>query len=657
MGYIIKYEDMYSLLWDFKRDMDHLKDTVDNYKSALDSYLNTSAMSGQTADAVYNYFQEVHYVFLDSIKQIAQAFLDNFAGYKAGYYSIDPSTKFVLDEDGIEATVAKLADIYEIFADESTKVNSAISDIDSIDGVEHYDAPGDQGIPTSHDNLNTKLTELDTNISDFESNTVTSIDNSIETLMALFIKSLESLFVPSQVEPNRYVAGTFGENPYAAAEIYMNELLQENHDSNIEILDAIWDQETELHKMAEDRKVMGIWKAVGGGVLIVVGALCIVATCGAGTPLVLGIAGGVAGGGTAIFGTVDLIEGGQDIYHGSTGDLETKSYNFVKDKIFRGNEKVYGIVEEVFSFAAGAMIPIGGAYKVGKLTWRSGGVIFGQEVLAEGAGHSGSYIAGKFTDNEKIKMLAGLSASILVGKAGTMADKRFNLSGLYPKPVNLKPSALNAVPDSRRPAVINTFSDAPDEFKTIINKLSKKLKVGDCPTYIQNGVLVEGVCHYDPVDDIIRMKKSYIDDEYADIFRHEYGHFADAKMGDLSSGNNFINALNSDISNIQMQQMLDDLVSSGAIDDICISDILSGSFNNDPRIINRYNNEGFPYYMHDNNYWNGTAGPAFAREKETFANLFSIFTGSGNSQSISFMEKFFPSTTSTFKDLIKKGRP
>ncbi len=61
--------------------------------------------------------------------------------------------------------------------------------------------------------------------------------------------------------------------------------------------------------------------------------------------------------------------------------------------------------------------------------------------------------------------------------------------------------------------------------------------------------------------------------------------------------------------------------------------------------------------MHSNDYWNGTAGPAFAREKETFANLFSIFTGSGNSQSISFMEKYFPSTTSTFKDLIKKGRP
>ena len=426
MGYKIKYEDMYSLLWSFNSDMNYLIETVDNYKSALDSYLNTSAMSGETADAVYSYFQEVHYVFLDSIKQIAQAFLDNFAGYKCGYYSIDLSTKFVLDEEGIEATKDKLADIYEIFTDESAKVNSAISDIDSIDGVEHYDAPGDQGIPTSHDNLNTKLTDLDTNISDFESTTVTSIDNSIETLMALFIKSLESLFVPSQVEPNRYVAGTFGENPYAAAEIYMNEILQENHDSNVEILNSIWENETELHELAEARKVQGIWKAVGGVALIVVGGACIFFSGGAATPIVIGA-------GTMLFGAADLAEGGQDIYHGSTGDLDTSSFNFIRDTVFDGNQTAYDIVEEVFSFAAGASIPICKAYKAGELTLRSGGVILGEEILAEGAGFGGSYLAGKYTDNPTLKLLAGVGASMLVGGAGTMVDKRFNLSGNFPK--------------------------------------------------------------------------------------------------------------------------------------------------------------------------------------------------------------------------------
>ncbi|SEL02706.1 T7SS effector LXG polymorphic toxin [Ruminococcus albus] len=514
MGYKIKYEDMYSLLWSFNSDMNYLIETVDNYKSALDSYLNTSAMSGETADAVYNYFQEVHYVFLDSIKQIAQAFLDNFAGYKAGYYSIDLSTKFVLDEEGIEATKDKLADIYEIFTDESAKVNSAISDIDSIDGVEHYDAPGDQGIPTSHDNLNTKLTDLDTNISDFESTTVTSIDNSIETLMALFIKSLESLFVPSQVEPNRYVAGTFGENPYAAAEIYMNEILQQNHDNNVEILNSIWENETELHELAEARKVQGIWKAVGGGVLIVVGVVCIVGTAGAATPIVVG--GWVAGGGTVAFGAADLIEGGQDIYHGSTGDLDTSSFNYIRDTVFMGNQKVYDITEEVFSFAAGAMCPIGAAQKAGTLTWRSGGVILGQEVLGEAAGYGGSYFAGQFTDNEKLKLLAGVGASILVGHAGDRIDTHFNLSGTH---VNV-PNAPDIDSNHIRPDLDSIAGDV-NEGGAILNSTHINASSSDVESYLRRGV---------DIPDHIKDRLSFLQNK-GDLITGSVGEFS---MSDVS---------------------------------------------------------------------------------------------------------------------------
>ena len=229
------------------------------------------------------------------------------------------------------------------------------------------------------------------------------------------------------------------------------------------------------------------------------------------------------------------------------------------------------------------------------------------------------------------------------------------------KSIDLKQDALDAVPDSRRDAVIDTFSDAPDEIKSVINDLSDELNVGDCRSYIHNGMLEEECCHYDPTDDIIRMETNMDDGEYAEVFRHEYGHFADAKMGDLSTGRDFVNALDSDISSIQnnpkgMQQMLDDLASSEAIDDRCISDILSGSFKNDPRILDRYYNEGADYYQHENSYWDGTAGPTYARERETFANLFSMYSGSGRNQSISFMEKYYPSTTSNFKGYFSNRR-
>ena len=191
-----------------------------------------------------------------------------------------------------------------------------------------------------------------------------------------------------------------------------------------------------------------------------------------------------------------------------------------------------------------------------------------------------------------------------------------------------------------------TFDSAPDGIKSKINDLSDELSVGDTRG--------NEACHYSPSDDIIRMNPNYDNGEYAEVFRHEYGHFADSKLGDLSTSNEFINAMNSDMDQFNnnpelKNQMLDDLSSNSAIDDRCISDILSGSFNNDTGIMDRYRSEGADYWRHSNDYWDGTNGPEFARDRETFANMFSIYSGQGRDDSIAFLEKYYPNTTKRFK--------
>ena len=684
--YNVKYEDMYKILWTFKQDMDYMIKKVDNYKSSLNSYLNTSAMSGKTSDAVNNYFKEVHYVFLETIKQIAQTFLDYVAAYKCCYYSIDTSTKFVLLEEGIGKSIIELSKIRKSFMEETQKVNSALNYIDSIAGVEHYEHPSDQGIPISHENLNTKLTKLDENIRIIESNTVTTLNNSIEPLMALFMKSLESLFVPRQVVPDTYVTGTFAQNQYTTDVMKKNKFFQEEHASKAKALDELWKKEKELHEAVEKEKTQGIWKVIGGLVLIGVGVACIVCTAGAATPIVVG--GVVAGSGTALFGSADLIEGGQDIDHSLTGDIDTKSFNYIRDTVFRGNQLAYNITEGLFSFVAGAMIPIGMAYKVGSLTWRSGGVIVGQEALATGAGYGGSYITGKVTDNETFKLLAGLGASIIVGKAGTMADKRFNFSGMH-KPdvlnrepvvmsnsvdyfkvkdrIDLNTDAFKAVPEARKECVEKTFSDAPDAIKSVINKLSSDdLKVEEY--YYEYPAFINGKWEklhnenrYDGGDNTIYMQSILDNDQFVKSFRHEYGHYVDTKLVKLSEGSEFAQALDTDISRINKEEMLNDLKSYEAIKDRYVSDILSGSFKNDQSIRDFYKQENADYHGHSDNYWDGKSETGRQgdikniREQETFANLFGIYSGSGNDNIILFMEKYYPSTTLTFKQSILKN--
>ena len=53
-------------------------------------------------------------------------------------------------------------------------------------------------------------------------------------------------------------------------------------------------------------------------------------TGGAATPIVADVAVAV-GSGTAVFGAADAIEGTQDIYYGSTGDIDSTAVNGIKD--------------------------------------------------------------------------------------------------------------------------------------------------------------------------------------------------------------------------------------------------------------------------------------------------------------------------------------
>lgn len=69
-------------------------------------------------------------------------------------------------------------------------------------------------------------------------------------------------------------------------------------------------------------------------------------TGGAAIPIVADVAVAV-GSGTAVFGAADAIEGTQDIYYGSTGDIDSTVVNGIR------------MTENAFAFAASAMIPIG----------------------------------------------------------------------------------------------------------------------------------------------------------------------------------------------------------------------------------------------------------------------------------------------------------
>lgn len=219
-------------------------------------------------------------------------------------------------------------------------------------------------------------------------------------------------------------------------------------------------------------------------------------------------------------------------------------------------------------------------------------------------------------------------------------------------------SSFNVVPIERRECVTQNFENAPEGIKNLVNDLNDELAVGDTQAYIDDyGRIAYGVCHYSPDSGSIFMNPEYDDEEYAEVFGHEYGHFVDDKLGDISSTSEFRTAMQEDMQKFLGQEgttlkseMLDDLASTDAIYDRAVSDILSGMFLNDEDIERRYMDEGVAYYSHSNEYWQN--GPDNAVGKEFFANAFRIYSDGTRSDSAEFIEKYFPNISAEVKDVL-----
>lgn len=211
-----------------------------------------------------------------------------------------------------------------------------------------------------------------------------------------------------------------------------------------------------------------------------------------------------------------------------------------------------------------------------------------------------------------------------------------------------------AVPVERQEAVYDAFKNAPDEIKTLVNQYARYLSVED----IKETDRVK-TCHYNLLDRVIRMESTLQDDEYAEIFSHEYGHFVDHNLDRPSNTQEFRDAMNKDLAQYDLstaegyenfKYMLDAVVNSDAAYDRAVSDILSAFFMNHPDIQQKFYDEAINSYGHSNEYW---AHPG-ARECEVFANIFSM-AAQGNTVSCEFIKAYFPNTWDQVMDILEGG--
>ena len=472
-GFQINYTDLSDLFWEYKRKIENLIENIDNCIERINMFTENAVFTGKTGDAVKSYLGEAHITILSGIKVTAQTLLDNMAAYKDGYRAIDSSTNFKLDEEAIQEFRKKLASNYEDTDEYTGKIRSALSEVSDISDV---GMPDSNGVFDIHEQMDSDLIKLVSNVNSYERENVVRLENSVELLLENLQSCLSKIGL-SQCAIESYETGSFITGKDAGTLNTGIKIFGDLHEKNKEAYDEIYETEQKIKDEAEKRKTQGIWRMVGGAVLIATGAACIVLTGGAAIPIVADVAVAV-GSGTAVFGAADAIEGTQDIYYGSTGDIDSTAVNGIKDDLFQGNEDAYYLTENAFAFASSAMIPIGTASKAGELTFRSGATIIAKEGISTAAGAGAQKVTTDLTGNQTAGMLVGMAASAATAKG---------LNGIEAGAKKLEKSKLGDV-GAGGGAVLNDVGDGAsvksginsyDEFSKAVSDIGTRSDLTD----------------------------------------------------------------------------------------------------------------------------------------------------------------------------------
>ena len=430
-GFQINYTDLSDLFWEYKRKIENLIENIDNCIEKINMFTENAVFTGKTGDAVKSYLGEAHITILSGIKVTAQTLLDNMAAYKDGYRAIDSSTNFKLDEEAIQEFRKKLASNYEDTDEYTGEIRSVLSEVSDISDV---GMPDSNGVFDIHEQMDSDLIKLVSNVNSYERENVVRLENSVELLLENLQSCLSKIGL-SQCAIESYETGSFITGKDAGTLNTGIKIFGDLHEKNKEAYDEIYETEQKIKDEAEKRKTQGIWRTVGGAVLIATGAACIVLTGGAATPIVADVAVAV-GSGTAVFGAADAIEGTQDIYYGSTGDIDSTAVNGIKDDLFKENEDAYYLTENAFAFAASAMIPIGQASTAGNLTFKSTATIVAKEGISMGAGAGAQKITTDVTGNDTAGMVAGMFASGVTAKGLNGIEAEANKLAKAPKGID-----------------------------------------------------------------------------------------------------------------------------------------------------------------------------------------------------------------------------
>lgn len=359
--YVIKYSAMiqlYLLMCSRINEWyNELSDWAGEYKKLLDM----ESFQGAGADSAKAYFQEVHSLVIYCLQQTLQVYQSRYLLYKDGYLNIDENIYTNIPQEALKDVQEKLREESGKLQDISDSIGSGVR---SVSDLIYLKNPSAFILKDTMDGVKKEIGEFDQKIEDYESSELSAVRGDMQGLIDSLRTTIQGYITNgtniASYSPGAVVGNTNILDLYQRAMAGSDYV--ETHREEIELAavrqeEAFAQMQADYEAACKAREAEGQAKILQGGFAIVIGTLAIVGTAGMATPIV--VTAGIAGGGAIVYGASNSIEGAQDWYLGSIGDLETAAVNPIRDTVFMGNQELYDLWGNLSMTVAGLCVPVG----------------------------------------------------------------------------------------------------------------------------------------------------------------------------------------------------------------------------------------------------------------------------------------------------------
>ncbi len=396
-------------------------------EKAICAFLSTDNMQGKTANSIKSYLIEVHISLVESIRELLIELNDKLILYSDGYFDIDSEYYAQMKKTEFNELSSAISKQGEFFSNNSDNIESIIK---SFRDLLQLPLPDKDDVNCEYLNLVNNIKEMDETIEEYEEAHKNDTDN-IEMLMS----NIRSIF--SQRENGKITMLSYSPFSIMENKNYQNILvgLKAGVDFHSNHIDEISESEARLNecweiKLADDQASLeeGFKIVISGLVTVIIAGVAIVGTGGLATPLV------VAAGLSFIYGGTLMVEGGNSIYLGATGDGHEKPFNPLRDTVFASCPEAYYVVGEISTLATCFAVPVGSA--IGKATisstskFRAGIIAGGNTLLTMAGAGAASWATEHFTGSEVLSLIVGLSFGFLGGRGFKSFEMKTNSSGV-----------------------------------------------------------------------------------------------------------------------------------------------------------------------------------------------------------------------------------